>query len=244
MRGRWFTGSAGAAVRRTARGASIISTPYPRAMLRLAVFIVCVAIAGCTGGGTGPAPLPPFDPGSGMGPFAPAQMRIYPLSCFELGPLKQGTPDSAARIICHLEFTDRWYDTTKAVGVVQVRLYRVGSGSDRYDARWDVDLSDLNLNAEWFDPVTRTYRVQLNLPAWVRADLGPTCRLLVTFVPANKESSSRDLTDETILRTDGPGTPMPDSMGFPTSAEFPHRTSQPESAKPVEPEANPAAPPK
>lgn len=40
---------------------------------------------------------------------------------------------------------------------------------DEQVARWSVDLTNLEANARWFDPVTRTYRVQLDLPAWTGA---------------------------------------------------------------------------
>lgn len=100
-----------------------------------------------------------------VGPFAPATLRLHPLT--RLGRDDQGR----ALIVCHIELADRWGDTTKGIGQLAVQLYRpVGASgqSARQDASWDIDLTDLELNASLYDPVTRTYRVQLGgLPGWV-----------------------------------------------------------------------------
>lgn len=137
-----------------------------------------------------------------QGAFDPKTMRIYPLTHVE----HPGPTEGAAgptRIVCHIEFTDQWFDTVKALGRLQITLYRPGGGlnpaRDVQEANWDLDLTDLTKNAEWFDPVTRTYRVQLNLPAWVQAKPGTQIRLRVIFTPAGANAAEGTLHDEYSL---------------------------------------------
>lgn len=98
--------------------------------------------------------------------FAPVRIRVHPLT--RLGRDSGGR----AMIVCHLEVKDRWGDTVKGAGVLQVTMYRTGlgavSGQEEQERRWEVDLRDPEVNASLYDPATRTYRVQLGgLPEWV-----------------------------------------------------------------------------
>ncbi|MEM1184165.1 MAG: hypothetical protein AAGI53_04095 [Planctomycetota bacterium] len=104
-----------------------------------------------------------------LGPFAPESMRVFPLTHAEV------TPEGGAQVVLHLELRDRWGDTVKGTGQVKVRLYRgsansgglLGSARQRQELTWDVDLTDLGLNAVLYDPSTRTYRIVLGeLPEW------------------------------------------------------------------------------
>lgn len=106
-------------------------------------------------------------------PFAPASMRIFPLTRLDA--------DAAGKpmIICHIEFRDAWGDGVKAVGRMQVTMS--GSGTPLGGARqdlppltWDIDLSNLDNNAKLYDRATRTYRIQL-------VDLPP----ILTSAPAD-----------------------------------------------------------
>lgn len=128
-------------------------------------------------------------------PFAPVTLRIYPLTHVER------TGAGPARLVCHVEFTDRWYDTVKALGHLDVQLYRAGdsAGAESQRARWDIDLTDLERNAEWFDPVTRTYRVQLDLPPWADDGPGSNFRLRAVFTPPGGSEQS-SLRDELVIR--------------------------------------------
>ncbi len=97
--------------------------------------------------------------------FAAESIRVHPLTQLELEPGRGVT------LACHVEVRDRWGDTVKAVGDLQVQLYRPVPGLDAtrevQELVWDIDLNNLERNAAWFDPVTRTYRVRLTgLPAW------------------------------------------------------------------------------
>lgn len=104
------------------------------------------------------------------GPFAPTRLVLHPLTHYE-GP----DGGRGAIIVCHLEFQDRWGDTVKGAGKLTVELYRPLGGPGqpaRQELSWEVDLADLEINAAMYDPVTRTYRVQLGgLPGWVGDEL-------------------------------------------------------------------------
>lgn len=137
-----------------------------------------------------------------LGPFAPARLRLHPLTHLERD--EAGLPK---RLICHAEFQDRWFDSVKACGVVEVQLYRgsgVAAGMDEQVARWSVDLTDLEANARWFDPVTRTYRMQLDLPAWTTPQTTGSMRLRAEYVPQAPEGAEagvdKRLRDELVVR--------------------------------------------
>lgn len=134
-----------------------------------------------------------------LGPFAPARLRLHPLSHLERDEV--GLPK---RLVCHAEFQDRWFDSVKACGVIEVQLYRGSNtpGMDEQIARWTVDLTDLEANARWFDPVTRTYRVQLDLPAWTERATTGSMRLRAEYVPQTTESQTTEirLRDELVVR--------------------------------------------
>ena len=145
----------------------------------------CLGPGGCVGPDdrAAPANWNPSDP------FTPVRMRIYPLTHVERGS------SGPARLVCHFEFSDRWFDTTKAAGKLEIQLYRAGpgAGTEEQRVKWDIDLTNLDRNAEWFDPVTRTYRVQLDLPAWADEGPGSQFRLHATFTPTGAaQSTMRD----------------------------------------------------
>ena len=101
--------------------------------------------------------------------FAPASLRISPLTRLEVGT--DGKPELAV----YFELADRWGHATKAPGVVQIQLYRLGGvsqGLATLVGRWEADMVNPSQNSELFD-VTGMYRVPLaELPGWLaqRAD--------------------------------------------------------------------------
>jgi hypothetical protein len=126
-------------------------------------------------------------------PFAPATIEVHPLTRMTRDA------DGNALLLCHLEFRDAWGDTCKSTGSLRVELYR-GSPGDAVgvqELRWDVDLTDLERNAAFFDPATRTYRVPLrDAPDWATRE-GDTTRLSVraalsTFNPKGEPVTLRD----------------------------------------------------
>lgn len=111
----------------------------------------------------------------GYNAFAPEAIRVFPLT--HLGRDEHGEP----AIICHVELRDRWGDSVKALGPLQIQLYRPEGGLDATSAvqilRWDVPLNDERENAASYDPATQTYRLVLvGLPSWIgqRADADPS----------------------------------------------------------------------
>lgn len=165
----------------------------------LALAAACVA-GGCAGELAGSS-ADSVDVGA-RSPFAPKEMRIFPLTHLERVPGE----GERTRIVCHLEFVDRWFDTCKAVGKVEVEIYRPGGGLnpgvDVRAGRWEIDLTNLERNAEWFDPVTRTYRLQLDLPAELeraRGDAGKAAalRLRAIYTPM---SGGGVIQDEFVLK--------------------------------------------
>ena len=137
----------------------------------------CVGLL--TGCGVGPVdwgwvePAAPRDDlRKGYNAFAPEAVRVFPLT--HLGRDERGVP----AIICHIEMRDRWGDPGKALGLLQVQLYRPEGGLDAASAvqilRWDVPLQDERENAASYDPATQTYRLVLvGLPGWIAERVNP-----------------------------------------------------------------------
>jgi hypothetical protein len=102
-----------------------------------------------------------------VGPFAPASLRLHPLTHLERAP------DGAVYLLAHIQLRDRWSDICKGVGMVQFSLYMPtglgGAGQEEQVRRWDIDLYPLDRNAVFFDPATQTYRFSLgDLPDWAQ----------------------------------------------------------------------------
>lgn len=129
-------------------------------------------------------------------------MRIHPLTHVER-PGSGGESGGGPRIICFIEMRDRWYDPTKAVGSLELQLFRPSAqrGREQQDARWQIDLSDLDRNAELYDPVTRAYRLQLDVPAWIgEPGANNQVKLRAVFVPAGPEGQRRTLRDDFVVQ--------------------------------------------
>ena len=149
----------------------------------------------------GPRPGQHVEAGEVRSPFAPKTIALHPLTRVDRDP--SGLP----MIVAYMDVRDEWDDPSKAVGTLQVQLYRpVGgpvSGADEQELTWDLDLSDLDRNARLYDPVTHMYRLPLiEAPAWVLPEAGrdaPRLRLravLSTFGPAGEP---RQLEDDLLL---------------------------------------------
>ncbi len=170
--------------------------------------------AGCTAfRGADPAahaPIPPGEPAPEPGPFAPASIRIYPLT--HLGLSREGVP----QLVLHIEFTDQWRDTVKAVGVLRVGLSRPPGVADRPPAaevaelNWEIDLRDPAVSTRYYDRATRTYRITLTgLPPWVEQvaaaptsgpDTGQRVAVTAAFETPTPDGHLRILRDTYIIR--------------------------------------------
>jgi len=128
--------------------------------MRLAAVVLVLSIIACSG-------CQPTRPGGGNGlathadgslrwPFWPADMRIHPLTRI--------TTDEAGGetiIEARLELVDAHGHTTKGIGFVTCEL--LPRGSETVVAFWELDLTDLAINRERYDDVTRTYLIPLEL---------------------------------------------------------------------------------
>lgn len=166
----------------------------------LVLLCLTAAIAACS-------PQPKPRPGQRAGaasigsPFAPARMKLHALSRIDRDP--EGLP----MLVAYLDIRDQWDDPTKAIGALQLQLYRPAggpvSGMDEQELTWDLDLSDLDHNSRLYDPVTHMYRLPLlEAPAWVLPEEGrdaPRLRLravLNTYGPAGEP---RQLEDDLLM---------------------------------------------
>ena len=127
-----------------------------------------------------------------QGVFAPAAMRIHPLTHADTGA------DGGRRVVLHMELKDAWGDTVKGVGSVQIQLRRRDTGRiGESGARWDIDLVDLDVNTSYFDSATRTYKFVLgNPPAWIEDE----ARVRVLFSTTRPNGDAVVLQDEYELR--------------------------------------------
>lgn len=128
---------------------------------RAAILVGLMCLTGCGGRGT---KLPDALDPSLASAFAPTALRLSPLTRLETGT--DGKPELAV----YFELTDNWGHSTKAPGIAQVQLYRLGgvsSGLATLADRWEADLTNPARNSALFD-VTRMYRLPLaELPDWL-----------------------------------------------------------------------------
>lgn len=176
---------------------------------RLAGLACAGVLVGCGGGprdwGWAQPAAPRNDLRRGYNAFAPKSVRVYPLT--HLGRDETGQP----AIICHIELRDRWGDSVKALGPLQVQLYRPDGGLDAASATqilvWDVPLQDEQENALSYDPATQTYRLELvGLPDWIgqRVDPDPArprvrLELRAVFQTLGPNGEERVLRDGMVL---------------------------------------------
>lgn len=177
--------------------------PLKRSLLAVLTPCVLAFAGGCV------SPRTPAEPSGGRGgagawAFAPASLRLHPLTRV-LNP-----PRGLPVIELYAELTDRWGDTVKSTGRLRVELVRVGEGLDGATesvVRWEIDLSQLDENARLFDPATRTYRVRLEqAPAWIVApEPGYAAQLKAVLTGTGPNGRAIVLQDELRLRLPGEG---------------------------------------
>lgn len=133
------------------------------------------------------------------GPLGPAAIRIYPLTHMDK------SADGRKVIVCHIELRDRYGDSVKGLGVVEIQLQRGAIAGAQQT--WEIELTDLARNAELYDRATRTYRFQLgDLPSWLVSDAeraeGGTVRLVAIYTPlgaTTDRSTTSAFRDEYVL---------------------------------------------
>jgi len=100
--------------------------------------------------------------GSEAWAFAPARVRLHPLS-----RIARGQRANERIVEAHVELLDRWGHGTKGLGTFVFELHRdalESDGASRGQEQinlWNLDLTNPDTNARAFDRVTRTYRATL-----------------------------------------------------------------------------------
>ena len=93
-------------------------------------------------------------------PFWPYDMRIHPLTQF-----MNDRQTDKLMIEARLEFLDPYGHTCKAFGQIEIALH--DADTDQFNANpvgiWPEDLTDLELNEIYFDDVTGTYLLRLEI---------------------------------------------------------------------------------
>jgi hypothetical protein len=94
-------------------------------------------------------------------PFAPVALMIHPLT-----RVVPGQQQAGARLEVYIDLRDRFGDEVKGLGDLAVELLEdggpiAGVGQQRQLALWRFDLNDLEANDRAYDPITRTYRIDL-----------------------------------------------------------------------------------
>ncbi|GIW74219.1 MAG: hypothetical protein KatS3mg103_0741 [Phycisphaerales bacterium] len=100
-------------------------------------------------------------------PFVPHRVLVHPLTRAARGE------DGRWALRVHFLFLDAWDDQVKGLGRAQVQLHALG----RWEGRpidpiaWEaIDLNDLTANRRHYDPITRTYVLEVPepaMPAWL-----------------------------------------------------------------------------
>jgi hypothetical protein len=141
--------------------------------------ILILALAGCRTAPP-PDPAPHVDgardrqPRTTRYPFAPATLRIHPLTHVDVEPGRT----QGSEVILHLELLDRYGDSVKGLGTLTVELYKPGPGMtpgiETQELTWEVPgMDDPDQNTRRFDVATRTYRIPLSAPRWVIDAVSP-----------------------------------------------------------------------
>lgn len=170
-------------------------------MARLGRMVAAVAalgvLAGCEGGGSA---LNFAGTPAGQEAFSPVVMRVHPLTHVEVR-------DGSAVLIAHVELKDRYGDTVKGLGRLSLSLSRPAGGGEARELAWEVEeMQDADRNARLFDAATRTYRLQLGVPAWVGSlsrggEAGEVewVRLRASLAIPTQEGEDRVLSSEYVI---------------------------------------------
>ena len=113
-------------------------------------------------------------------PFWPSDMRIHPLTQF-VNDRKTGELVIEARV----EFIDPYGHTCKAFGQIELALH--DADPEQFNANpagtWPEDLTDLELNQIYFDDVTGTYLLRLEISEII--EVPQQAQLRAAFQPAD-----------------------------------------------------------
>lgn len=189
--------------------------PGAAAMLVMSATVLGGCTSAPSGGLSGPgkrtdasdAALRGLTPAAAYQAFAPSRVRIHPLTHVDAS-------GSRGVLVLHYELRDRFGDSVKSLGELKVELYKPGPGvmgsMESREASWTVEQTLApEGNTERFDRTTRTYRIQLFAPAWVRdwarADAAtrasvPWIKVRVLYTALDVDGNPKTLTDEFVVQ--------------------------------------------
>lgn len=132
-------------------------------MLAASMLLAVMHAAGCESKGTvpsdGPTPVPQAADKSNRWQPTPVAVRVYPSTRF----VREA---DMVLLELRLELLDEMGDPVKASGLVQVAL-ATGNGQASVNSqvlfRWDIDLSTIEDQKQFYDGVTRTYLFRLRV---------------------------------------------------------------------------------
>lgn len=170
-----------------------------------------LAMAGLSAGCSSDAQPAGSASGAPESPFAPATLRVHPLTHVDEGPeLPGGGRTDRCTVVLHFELKDRYADSVKGLGTLKVELYKPGTGAtpgiETQELVWDVpQLADPDENTKRFDQATRTYRIPLIAPRWVADWLNaaapqPDWLKLRAVLTTTERTGVRYLDDEYVLQ--------------------------------------------
>ncbi|MEO1007877.1 MAG: hypothetical protein AAFX79_04880 [Planctomycetota bacterium] len=100
-------------------------------------------------------------------PFVPVRVVVHDLTRAGVNP------DGSHFLRIHFQFLDAWNDDAKGLGRVNVQIFATGEyeGEAIEPFAWaEINLSDLDLNGQFYDHVTRTYVLEVPeaaMPEWL-----------------------------------------------------------------------------
>ncbi|MGP1345251.1 MAG: hypothetical protein ACTS3F_01105 [Phycisphaerales bacterium] len=132
--------------------------------------------------------------GSGGGVFEAVALSVHPLTRLMVDA------DGTGRADVHFEVFDRFGHPVKSLGEAAVELVSipaasVGGAGGRQIGLWGADLRTPTVNADAYDPVTRTYRLKISgisQAAWGSASM----LVRVRFVTGDGQTTGRTLQGE------------------------------------------------
>lgn len=140
-------------------------------------------------------------------PFAPTSIRIHPIS-----RIKMDRESGDAVVQARVELLDPDGFPTRGLGTLSLTLS--GQSDDGVmlmsQTQWECDLDDLELNRQYYDEVTRTYLIKLELSPRMDVPWEPRLRA-VLVTPGGRTLSDTSRIRFTRTRPDDPSPDAPEN---------------------------------
>ena len=143
-------------------------------IISLCIMVGCSGLGACAPDTSGERFR--LDAASGQWPYAPASIRVHPIS-----RIKYDRTTGLAVVQARIEFRDPDGFSTRGVGSLTISL--TGPSDEGVmlisKTEWKCDLNDLELNRRYYDEVTRTYQVTLELTPQIDVPFEPRLRAVL-----------------------------------------------------------------